>query len=380
MLKPAGLQKAGAAAIAAGLAVWAVIDPHFRDAELLLTARACLPLALSAAFLVMAWSTGREWTASAVWLAVLIAGQAAALQLMQPTGHVGYQHYLFPKDYRTLTELFCILLIAAQACAVVIVLAPARGAILKWLASNFRSWQLVVIVLLATIAASAPSLDLFNYGFEFLLAGGIQFLGLLTVIALVRSIPPATLALLHQRLDAWQLLPDRDSQPQPGGIDRFAVLGALWVVAASTLLSFFVYERHPHIADEVVYLLHAKYLAHGMLAMPLPPVPEAFNIDLMIYQPDRWFSAFPPGWPAMLALGHVEATLLSEADRLLCRISGRGESTVSGELSLTRQGDYTMDLLLTPGSAVSVDVIDTLKTFGQARPGGAYQLTDSGRI
>jgi general secretion pathway protein N len=84
--------------------------------------------------------------------------------------------------------------------------------------------------------------------------------------------------------------------------------------------------------------------------------------------------------PAELTLGHVEATLLSEADRLLCRISGRGESTVSGELSLTRQGDYTMDLLLTPGSAVSVDVIDTLKTFGQARPGGAYQLTDSGRI
>lgn len=305
MLKPAGLQKTGAAAIAVGLAVWAVIDPHFRDAESLLTARACLPLALAAAFLFIAWSTGREWTASAVWLAVLIAGQAAALQLMQPTGHVGYQHYLFPTDYHTLTELFCILLIAAQACAVVIALAPARGAVLKWLASNFRYWQLALILLLATIAASAPSLDLFNYGFEFLLAGGIQFLGLLTVIALVRSISPATLTLLHQRLDAWGLLPDRDGQPQPGGIDRFAVLGALWVVAVSTLLSFFVYERHPHIADEVVYLLHANYLAQGMLAMPLPPVPEAFNIDLMIYQPDRWFSAFPPGWPAMLALGSL---------------------------------------------------------------------------
>jgi len=305
MLIPAGLQKAGLTGTAIVLAMWAVTDPHFRDTEFLLTARACLPLALSAACLAMAWSAGKDWAAGAAWLAVLIAGQAAALQLMQPTGHVGYQHYLPPADFSTLGELFCILLIVAQACAVVIALAPARGAILMWLRSNFRPWQLAVLVLLTAIAASAPSLDLFNYGFEFLLAGSIQFIGLLTVIALVRSIPPATLTRLRQRLEGWGLLPDCEGQPQPGGIDRFAVLGAFWVVTLSTLLSIYVYERHPHIADEVVYLLHANYLAHGMLAMPLPPVPEAFNIDLMIYEQDRWFSAFPPGWPAMLAVGSL---------------------------------------------------------------------------
>jgi general secretion pathway protein N len=84
--------------------------------------------------------------------------------------------------------------------------------------------------------------------------------------------------------------------------------------------------------------------------------------------------------PATLALGHVEAILQSEADSLICHISGQGETTVSGELSLTRQGDYRLNLLLTPGSAVSVDVIDALKSFGQARPGGAYLITDSGRL
>ena len=89
---------------------------------------------------------------------------------------------------------------------------------------------------------------------------------------------------------------------------------------------------------------------------------------------------FDPPSPLTKALGQVEATLLSEADRLRCRINGRGESTVSGELSLTRQGDYRMDLLVRPGPAVSVDVIDALKTFGQAQPGGAYRITDTGRI
>ncbi|MGD2112843.1 MAG: hypothetical protein PVI50_05615 [Gammaproteobacteria bacterium] len=305
MLIPAGLQKAGVTAIAIALAAWAVIDLQFRDAEQLLTARACLPLAIAAACLVMAWSAGKEWRTSAAWLAVLITGQAAALQLMQPTGHVGYQHYLSPADFGTPAQLFCILLIGIQAGMVVIALAPSRGAILGWLGSNFRAWQLAVIALLASIAASAPSLELLDYTFEFLLAGGIQLLGLLTVIALVRSIPSATLTGIRQRLDSWGLLPACDGEPEPGGIDRFAMLGALWVVALSTLLSVCVYEQHPHIADEVVYLLHANYLAHGMLAMPLPPVPEAFNIDLMIYDQDRWFSAFPPGWPAMLAVGSL---------------------------------------------------------------------------
>jgi general secretion pathway protein N len=84
--------------------------------------------------------------------------------------------------------------------------------------------------------------------------------------------------------------------------------------------------------------------------------------------------------PATLVLGHVEVALQSEADGLVCRISGRGETTVSGEISLTRQGDYRLNLLLTPGSAVSADIIDTLKTFGQARPGGAYLITDSGHL
>jgi hypothetical protein len=305
MLIPTGLQKAGLTVIATGLAAWAVIDPRFRDAELLLTARACLPLALAAACLVTALGSGRVWYGSAAWLAVLIVGQAAALQLMQPTGHVGYQHYLTPAGLVTPAGLLCILLILAQAFAVLIALAPARSVILRWLGSSYRSWQVGLIVLISTIAASAPSLDLHNYGFEFLLAGSIQLLGLLTVIVLVRSIPPATLAGLHRRLGTWAILPDCEERPKPGGIDRFAVLGALWVIVLSTALSVLVYERHPHIADEVVYLLHANYLAHGMLAMPLPPVPEAFNIDLMIYEPDRWFSAFPPGWPAMLALGSL---------------------------------------------------------------------------
>ena len=40
-----------------------------------------------------------------------------------------------------------------------------------------------------------------------------------------------------------------------------------------------------------------------MLTLPLPPVPEAFNLDLMYSDATRWFSPVPPGWPFVLAIG-----------------------------------------------------------------------------
>jgi hypothetical protein len=68
-------------------------------------------------------------------------------------------------------------------------------------------------------------------------------------------------------------------------------------------LNYWSYQRHPHIADEVCYLYQARYFAQGLLHMPAPLVPEAFHLDLMTYEPGRWYSCFPPGWPAVLALG-----------------------------------------------------------------------------
>ena len=84
--------------------------------------------------------------------------------------------------------------------------------------------------------------------------------------------------------------------------------------------------------------------------------------------------------PVALSLGHVEATLHSEADTLISHVSGTGETALEGDVSLTRDGDYRLNLLLTPGAGESPDIIEGLKTFGQARPGGAYLITDSGRL
>jgi general secretion pathway protein N len=84
--------------------------------------------------------------------------------------------------------------------------------------------------------------------------------------------------------------------------------------------------------------------------------------------------------PVALSLGHVEAALQSETDTLVSHVSGSGETALAGDLSLTREGDYTLDLLVTPGPSASADLVEGLRSIGQARPGGAYLITDSGKL
>src|SRR5215831_9543956 len=88
-----------------------------------------------------------------------------------------------------------------------------------------------------------------------------------------------------------------------GGPDMFVIGCALVVTSCASLLALFVYQNHPHVPDEVGYLYHARYFARGMLTMPAPPVPAAFQLDLFTYEPYGWYSPVPPGWLAVLAVG-----------------------------------------------------------------------------
>jgi len=77
---------------------------------------------------------------------------------------------------------------------------------------------------------------------------------------------------------------------------------ALFAVGASAILAVVCFGRQPHNADEVAQLFHAKILLSGRLSLPPDPNPEFFGMDNMIEQ-GRWYSQFPAGGPAILALG-----------------------------------------------------------------------------
>ena len=51
-------------------------------------------------------------------------------------------------------------------------------------------------------------------------------------------------------------------------------------------------------------MFKARLFADGMLSAPLPPDPESFVLTNVILT-DKWYSIYPPGYPAILALGVI---------------------------------------------------------------------------
>ena len=88
---------------------------------------------------------------------------------------------------------------------------------------------------------------------------------------------------------------------------------AAWAVLASVVLSRWVFQAVPHVPDEVAYWFQAKYLAAGHLWLPPPVDAGAFELPHVANIGGKWYSIFPPGWPAVLALGIAThaATLLN---------------------------------------------------------------------
>lgn len=78
---------------------------------------------------------------------------------------------------------------------------------------------------------------------------------------------------------------------------------ALAVFAAAAFFCVFLLEAIPHIYDSFTYWFQARIFASGASSLPAPPLPEFYRQEWMIVYGGKWFGVFPPGWPALLALG-----------------------------------------------------------------------------
>ncbi len=269
-------------------------------------------------------ATPGSYNAAAGWLAIAIVGQTAALLLIEAGPFVRYQHYLPPSELARAGLPSAIVL--AQAVAVGVGAAARLGPAWRWARTRLGWPRLAALGGVLFLTSAALSRDPGTLAVELGVAFGVQLVNLLNIALVAAAVPADRVAALGRRLDRLlgrrgDRLGDRASRgdsemggPREGApaagrerprVDRFAALAAIWVVVVAAALSTFSYERHPHVPDEVSYLLHARYFADGRLEMPAPPVPEAFDLDLMTYEADRWYSPVPPGWPAFLAIGSL---------------------------------------------------------------------------
>lgn len=235
------------------------------------------------------------WRPAVAWAALAVAGQAAALRLVDAGHLVRYQHYGAPG--RLVAEHPGALgLVLVQALAVALGLGGRWRPLRDWVTLHLKPWQALLVAAVFAVPSATVSADPRRYLAELVFAAFVQAVSLGNVVLAVLALGPAIREALGERI---RRLITRGGP----GIDRVVVLATAWVTVVAALLCLVVYENHPHIQDEVAYVLHAQTFAHGLLTRSAPPVPEAFDVFLMQLDGNRWYSCVAPGWPAVLAIG-----------------------------------------------------------------------------
>jgi hypothetical protein len=107
----------------------------------------------------------------------------------------------------------------------------------------------------------------------------------------------AALTLIAAIVPAW-----RPRVPPFGG--RLAASAAAgMILIAAGYIAIDLFSGAPHILDAVSYTFQARIFASGRLAAPAPPLGAAFPTPFFVNYQGKWFSQYPPGTSALLAVG-----------------------------------------------------------------------------
>ncbi len=81
------------------------------------------------------------------------------------------------------------------------------------------------------------------------------------------------------------------------------VVCCLCAFGAACLVAERILERVPHLEDEVAYLYQAQVFASGKAYAESPERTSCFFAPFILDHEGRRFGKYPPGWPALLAVG-----------------------------------------------------------------------------
>ncbi len=217
---------------------------------------------------------------------------------------MAYQHYHAMNELINSPYTIYLVIFILQLVLVAVGIYRYRHIIRVWAAKRFTTWQFLGLALVFVLASAAVSRDVIFYLYDVIAASTVQAVHLANGILIILAMP---IALVGRIQPVGEKLLG-DTQPpsgKPGRVDRFVLVLSVWVVVAAAFLSYFIYQAHPHIPDEVAYLVQSQFLAQGKLTLPAPPVPQAFDFYLMQFRGDQWYPVPPVGWPAVLAIGQL---------------------------------------------------------------------------
>lgn len=246
-------------------------------------------------------SSGHGLRQAVLLIALTLAGQAAALSLADAPPWAAYLHY---RDWATFDPRHLpwgvwLLSFQAAACGVL----AWRDRVSLWRdARRLAPWWFLALTLGTLLfSAAIPMRSAGLFARELALSAAVTVVALANLVLAARALPAGAL----ERTGTW--LAHRftaQTTGTPSDWDRrLPWAAAAFVLLVSGGIATFVFERIPHIDDEIAYYFQAKYMATGVLWLPTPPAPNAFGVAHLVANGSKWFGKFFFGWPAVLAVG-----------------------------------------------------------------------------
>jgi hypothetical protein len=135
--------------------------------------------------------------------------------------------------------------------------------------------------------------------------------------------------------------------------DGLALVIAIGACVVAAWASQAVFERIPHLEDELANLWEAEVMAGGKISLPSPDFPRSFMVPFVVDYEGLRFGKYTPGWPAVLSLGArlgvpwlVNALLAGAAAWLTYRLGSRFGGQGVGLLAALLVATSPMLLLL----------------------------------
>lgn len=252
---------------------------------------------LSLALVVAGFGLGTAWARASGWAAVGLVGHATALRLVEAGPAVRYSHWWFAAGADT--DVTRVAILGLYAALVLLGVAPYAGRIARWIREELGVVRAGLLLAAFVVLSASPMRDVRLFALEMVVASAFGLVSLLNVVLIGLATPAGALGAIRTRFERW-FPADRRIL----GLDKVAVLAAVFVLLFSTALAVWVWERHAHISDEITFSFLAKYVSAGMLSAPGAPVPDAFNAYQVDCTLERCISVSQPGWPFVLSLGY----------------------------------------------------------------------------
>lgn len=287
--------------VGCAVALWAYGLAGFQHPGLLRPREDWWLTVLASALLPLAATVGTSWARAGLVAATLMAGFGAQLAIRDP--------FWFQRvNYRPGSG-FSYLEFAAIALQALVALRVwwRCGAVGRFgrVLAGLGGWRVLLLAVLLFIGArsvmdAVAEHDAGKYVAQQAVALVLLAINLASFAALLMALPGPGLGALSARVAAAISLPGATGGPRP--FDKALVRGlalAVFVICAG--VAYWSMDTIP-LLDDTHYRFQARYLSHGMITLPLPPRPEAFDYYMLTSYGSKWFATTFPGWPLALAL------------------------------------------------------------------------------